>query len=294
MKITVPQKTNLNYWTDYWNRANPASDLMDEENLISFWDKRSEDFANKIATTGGRKRSKENLALLEAAGFRAKGARVLDIGCGAGSLSLPLARAGAEVTSFDISPGMLARLRHVADREGLSVATVAGSWWTADIDRLGFRGKFDLVISSMTPAIKDAETLDRMVACSRGSCFYIGSFPGGRDAMLTDLLSRIGKHPSPRRPPMGFLFPFMYLYLKGYRPEVSFSRRKWKEILDPEKATSHAIDIISHEQAVSPAMKRAIRRYYTETAVDGKCTFANEMFLGMMIWKVGKNPGRQR
>ena len=282
----MPQKTNLNYWIDYWNRTNPASDLMDEESLVSFWDKRSEDFADKIATAGGRKRSRENIALLEASGFCAEGARVLDIGCGAGSLSLPLARAGAEVTSFDISPGMLAQVQRVADREGLSVTTIAGSWWTANIDRLGFREKFDLVISSMTPAIKDAETLERMIACSRDSCFYIGSFPGGRDAILSDLLSRIGKIPSPRRPPMGFLFPFMYLYLKGYRPEVTFSRRRWNETLDTKKAAAHAIDIISHDQTVTPAMNRAIQRYYKETAVDGKCIFKNEMFLGMMVWKV--------
>ena len=282
----MSQKTDLDYWIDYWNRTNPASDLMDEDSLVSFWDRRSEDFAEKVATTGGRRRAKENLALLGATGFRAGGARVLDIGCGAGSLSLPLARAGAEVTSFDISPGMLAQLKRVADREGLPVSTVAGSWWTADIDRLGFRGAFDLVISSMTPAIKDARTLERMMDCSRGSCFYIGSFPGGRDAMLTDLLSRIGKSPASRRPPMGFLFPFMYLYLEGYLPEVSFNRRKWKETLDPLKAAAHAVDIISHDQAVTPAMKRAIRRYYKEIAVDGKCTFSNEMFLGMMVWKV--------
>jgi hypothetical protein len=181
---------------------------------------------------------------------------------------------------------MLAQVQRVADREGLSVTTIAGSWWTANIDRLGFREKFDLVISSMTPAIKDAETLERMITCSRASCFYIGSFPGGRDAILSDLLSRIGKIPSPRRPPMGFLFPFMYLYLKGYRPEVTFSRRRWNETLDTKKAAAHAIDIISHDQTVTPAMNRAIQRYYKETAVDGKCIFKNEMFLGMMVWKV--------
>ncbi len=262
---------------------------MDENQLATFWNQRSGDFAQKISTARSRKQSGENLALLSAAGFCADGARVLDIGCGPGALSLPFARAGAQVTSFDISPGMLAQIREVADREGLPVETVEGSWWTADIDRLGFRGKFDLVISSMTPAIKDAETLDRMMACSRDYCFYIGSFPGGRDKMIQDLLDAIGKPSGPRRSSLGFLFPFMYLYLKGYRPEISISCRKWKEELDWEKACGHAIDIISHDQACTETMKRAIKRYYKKTAAGGKCTFNNEMFLGMMIWNVNQN-----
>jgi SAM-dependent methyltransferase len=282
----MPQKTNLDIWTDFWNKTNPLSELTNEDQLVSFWNQRSGDFAQKIASAQSRKRSRENLALLSAAGFCADGARVLDIGCGPGALSLPLARAGAQVTSFDISPGMLAQLREAAEREGLAVETIEGSWWTADIDRLGFKGKFDLVISSMTPAIKDAETLDRMMACSKDYCFYIGSFPGSRDAMLQDLLRQIKKAPAPGRSPMGFLFPFMYLYLRGYRPEITLNRRKWNEKLPPEKAAGHAIDIISHDQACTDAMKRAIKRYYKETAINGKCTFKNEMFLAMMIWNV--------
>ena len=285
----MPQKTNQDYWTDFWNRTNPLSEIMNEDQLATFWNRRSGDFAQKISTARSRKQSGENLALLSAAGFCADGARVLDIGCGPGALSLPLARAGAEVTSFDISPGMLAQIREVADREGLPVETVGGSWWTADIDRLGFRGKFDLVISSMTPAIKDAETLDRMMACSRDYCFYIGSFPGNRDRMILDLLDAIKKPSGARRSSLGFLFPFMYLYLKGYRPEITISCREWKEELDWEKAAGHAIDIISHDQACTETMKRAIKRYYKKTAVNGKCTFNNEMFLGMMIWNVNQN-----
>jgi magnesium-protoporphyrin O-methyltransferase len=41
------------------------------------------------------------------------GARVLDIGCGAGALAAPLSESGAEVTGLDLSPDLLdlARLR---------------------------------------------------------------------------------------------------------------------------------------------------------------------------------------
>ena len=32
--------------------------------------------------------------------------------------------------------------------------------------------------------------------------------------------------------------------------------------------------------------QKKIKNYYKKTAVDGKCSFENEMFLGMMLWRV--------
>ena len=291
--LQVQQKKNVQYWVDCWNATHPFSGPMNEDQLAEFWDKRSGDFAKKIVSARSRKRCRENIGFLEAAGVRIKNAKILDIGCGPGTLSLPLARAGAQVTSLDISAGMLARLKETADDEGLSIRPVECSWWNADIDKLGFRGGFDLVISSMTPAIKDAETFDRMMACSRKYCFYLGSLPDRQNPATLDLFCHMRKTPGPLRSSMGILYPFMYLYLKGYTPEIKINRRKWKENLDWDKAAEHAIDIISHEQACTESMKKKIRSYYKQTAVEGKCSFQNEMFLGMMIWRVDEvNAGK--
>ena len=49
-----------------------------------------------------------------------RGDRVLEIGCGTGLETLPLARAGIEVVAVDASPAMLDRLREKARGEGLS------------------------------------------------------------------------------------------------------------------------------------------------------------------------------
>src|SRR5215212_6094705 len=53
-------------------------------------------------------------------------AHVLDVGAGTGSLSLPLARLGYQVTALDLSPGMLDRLASRAANEGLHVEIVEG------------------------------------------------------------------------------------------------------------------------------------------------------------------------
>jgi 2-polyprenyl-6-hydroxyphenyl methylase / 3-demethylubiquinone-9 3-methyltransferase len=49
------------------------------------------------------------------------GRRVLDVGCGGGLLSEPLARAGAQVTGIDLAPGMIEVARLHAAESGLSI-----------------------------------------------------------------------------------------------------------------------------------------------------------------------------
>jgi len=49
------------------------------------------------------------------------GTRVLDVACGTGGVALRAARAGADVVGVDISADQLAKARHSADEEGLTV-----------------------------------------------------------------------------------------------------------------------------------------------------------------------------
>jgi ubiquinone/menaquinone biosynthesis C-methylase UbiE len=58
-------------------------------------------------------------ALLDAAKV-STGTRVIDLGCGTGQVSLPLASSGAHVLAVDVSPAMIKRLRAGASRAGLA------------------------------------------------------------------------------------------------------------------------------------------------------------------------------
>ena len=86
---------------------------------------------------------------------------------------------------------MLIRIKETAELEGLAINPVECSWWTADIDKLGFRNKFDLVIASMTPGIRDAETFERMMACSRKYCYYSNYIRVNPDKIPGDIYVRI-------------------------------------------------------------------------------------------------------
>ena len=73
----------------------------------------------------------------------APGARLLDVACGAGQLSLIAARAGALVTGCDIATNWLEKARHRAHAEGLNIAFEEG-----DAEALPFQdGEFDAVVS---------------------------------------------------------------------------------------------------------------------------------------------------
>ena len=67
--------------------------------------------------------------------------RALDMGCGAGLLSEPLARLGAIVTGLDAAPENIAAARLHAEGQGLAIDYRAGG-----IESLG-KERFDLVVS---------------------------------------------------------------------------------------------------------------------------------------------------
>jgi 2-polyprenyl-3-methyl-5-hydroxy-6-metoxy-1,4-benzoquinol methylase len=79
---------------------------------------------------------------IERLNFRA-GTRVLDVACGTGNLSLPAARAGAEVTGVDIAANLVEQARERAEAENLKIRFDVG-----DAEDLPYEdGSFDVVVT---------------------------------------------------------------------------------------------------------------------------------------------------
>jgi len=79
------------------------------------------------------------------------GARVLEVGCGPGRLSIRLARQhGLDVTGLDLDPAMIQRARANADRPGNGDER-RPSFLVGDVASLAFPdGSFDLVVSTLS------------------------------------------------------------------------------------------------------------------------------------------------
>jgi ubiquinone/menaquinone biosynthesis C-methylase UbiE len=76
--------------------------------------------------------------------------RILDVGCGTGSLALRCARRGAQVTGIDISPQMLDVAREKVAAAGLGDRVELRQMSAVDLDEAFPDGTFDVVVSSLT------------------------------------------------------------------------------------------------------------------------------------------------
>ncbi|MBN2304165.1 MAG: class I SAM-dependent methyltransferase [Anaerolineae bacterium] len=106
------------------------------------------------------------------------GAPVLDLGCGWGRHSLPLAAYGLRVTGLDISHDLLRLARYNAQRHALPV-----NWVEGDIAAVPLRGAFEAVVqfygNFMTWFADPAQTLEALWNVASllrpGGCLLFGS-----------------------------------------------------------------------------------------------------------------------
>jgi SAM-dependent methyltransferase len=111
-------------------------------------------------------------------------ARAIDLGCGAGGVSLELAEAGFAVTGVDFSPIALAKARAAAVRRGLGperVTFVAGDLTAGSVP--GVTGPFDLLVDYGTlddlPNAGRKAMARHITALARtGSRFFLFAFSG--------------------------------------------------------------------------------------------------------------------
>jgi len=98
---------------------------------------------------------------------------ILELACGTGRLTIPLAREGYDITGLDISVGMLKTAKEKAEKEGLHI-----SWIYADCRNFDIAKKFNLIFIPFNSFahIHDRESFEALCNCVKKHLSQKGHF----------------------------------------------------------------------------------------------------------------------
>jgi ubiquinone/menaquinone biosynthesis C-methylase UbiE len=185
-----------------------AKDRLHSE--LAFHDRQAQERAAAFAAEPGRFRFDDDFYLDHETWIRPaldrlgelRGLHVLDFGCGHGMAAVVLARRGARVTAFDLSPGYLEEARARAAANGVAVAFAQ-----ADGERLPFAdGVFDRVWGNAVLHHLDMERAGReLFRVLRPGGRAVLCEPWGENAVLNWARRRLpypGKERTPDEQPL--------------------------------------------------------------------------------------------
>ena len=267
----------------------------DDASLTDTWESQADKWDRKYRAEEERElhevRIRDTAAWLRAQGLLGPEQDVADVGCGPGRYAAEFARTARSVMGTDISPKMTEYGEAFCREQGLrNVSFRAVDFHNADVEALGWAGRFDLAYSSITPAVSGLKGLDNFIAISRAWCFnasYVYSVSPLHADLMQDLFGR-----PPRRDRSShahsFYELFSLLWLRGYYPMTHYYKQ-YREIritADRDSAGRMAGFLLKKEEVTEDNIER-IRRYLEDRAdASGHLTDASECWFGWLLWDV--------
>lgn len=184
----------------------------------------------------GDERVSSAVAYLENRGILKADSDILDIGCGPGRFAAAFAEKAHHVVGLDISEKMVEHGMEYLEQRGIQNAVLRTCDFQAlDIEKEGYREAFDLVFSSMTPAIHGMEGLQKSMDMSRSWCCNITHL-SGRNHLRERIMHEVfGRKPVQQWTGRWFYSLFNVLFLQGYHPETSYDTLRRELLVQPEE-----------------------------------------------------------
>ena len=210
-------------WNEEWKALQATRRAADDP---SFWDARAKHF--KPRETHPYARDFMALAAVR------PGERILDMGCGGGSLAIPFAHAGSPVLACDFSTRMLGVLREGIAHFGLhDLVEPKELAWDEDWEAAGVAPKsVDVAIASRSIATHDlAAALLKLDRTARRRC-CITLIATGSPRVDRHIMDAIGASVTESH---DYVYAFNILVRLGRHPEVSY-------IISPRRDTFNTLD----------------------------------------------------
>ncbi|MCB5286099.1 MAG: class I SAM-dependent methyltransferase [Candidatus Cloacimonetes bacterium] len=203
---------------------------------------------------------------------------LLDVGCGPGTCILPFRGRVGSITCLDPSPGMLSRAAGLCEENGIrDVSLICCDWGSFPEDR-----GYDVVFSSLCPAMNSPDSLEKMERCSRGFCVYVSS-AGRGCSMESEIWRELGYDCSyegynPR-------YPYGFLLSKGRRPRLRFYRETRLVSDRVEDRIQRETANVARYLSVGERELDSIRSVVRSHASDGVLEELQEIRMGMITWE---------
>ncbi len=174
----------------------------------SDWDEKSSDMAASVINSPY---VEDFISRMELTGDEV----ILDVGCGPGTLAVPLAKRVKEVIAIDFSRGMLDELEAYAAREGISNIKTYHIGWEDDWSSLP---TVDIVVASRSMEVADIDAALRKMSSHAAKACYLTYKVGGSFVDM-NILDTIGKKVTTK--PDYWYIPVL-LYQHGYLPRIDY------------------------------------------------------------------------
>lgn len=254
------------------------------------WDQRAEAWEReRREKQKGDERVRNAVAYLEEQGLLRPDFHVADIGCGPGQFAVAFARRVRWVTGFDLSPRMIHYGMEYARREGINNLTLrAQDFQALDVEGEGLVQAFDLVFSSLTPAIHGQAGLDKVMAISRAYCCNITHLYYRNS--ICQQIQRELFHLSVSSPWGGrwFYSLFNLLLLRGYLPQTSYDRQLMERRFAPsgDYAAMMLERLLPQEERTAENQARILAWLQAHTDKEGMLTETSDACYGRILWDV--------
>ena len=252
-----------------------------QERHNAFWERMAQNyplpFDDKVING-----TRQVIALVKDKGVEFSNTRILDIGCGTGIYTLPLAGEAAMLTGIDDSRTMIERMETAMTSENIdNVHPIKASWKNIDITDLEFEKAFDIVWTSMTPAVQTARDFEQMERCARKWCVYIGWGRKRKNALMEEIFQM---HGLKNGPPPGVGQAGKILADWGRTPSLDYFETSWSWTGTVEDALENMVCFV--EMQGKEADRDRIRQVLDHHEQDGLVHHTTEVEEGVMVWQV--------
>jgi SAM-dependent methyltransferase len=247
-------------WNQIWKEQ--RAKRIHKEESPEYWNKRAPSFAEHAV------KSSYSDAFLKIMKPK-RSWTVLDMACGGGTLSIPLAYKVKEITAVDFSEAMLEILSGEARKRKLkNIRTIKAAWFDNWTDKN--IGVYDIAIASRALSMDDIQSAFlKLISCA-GKRVYISivSGEGPRDIKIIEAVGR------KFNPHVDYIYAYNLLYQMGIRANVDFiTDQKSKLFKDHESAFESfkwMIESITEQEEVllKQFLKQHLVRYKGKWIMD--------------------------